>query len=464
MLDQGLYQYVAPAAVARSALLSTSQVDLTYFGRKQSDNSEADTSSDSNSGSEISHDASQSGSSDQARTETDEETSDDKNNVIPYVRVSTNEQKREGLSLESQTDTIYSRIEDDPELGAYLSEPIRDDGETGTDFDRDGIKRVIKLARHDEVTYLFADTIDRIGRATGETILLAKHLRTEHDVKLITTRKEYDVLKPLDKMQLSIMAASAEYSAMDRARSAQKSKIRAFIDHKQWGSWYNSVPIGYEHADKNDTDEDDGKPWIQPVDDMRPVIKQIFEDFVDGDVYADVCEDINSQYEDRIADHEQIDGEELTAREIKSVVGRSVYRGEPTLSVTSADGFGPHPSVTDESLRMVSDELFEQAQEQIAEIAETYGTNDEYANLPSSYADIFNPFIVDAVSPAIKLECPDCESRLNSQGQLEYDGDHASRMYSCSNNECDYTHRWPGESERNQMRMLANVHKFNLNR
>jgi DNA invertase Pin-like site-specific DNA recombinase len=67
-----------------------------------------------------------------------------------------------------------------------ISDPIIDEGKTGTNFDRAGIKRVFRLAAAGELSYLLVDHVFRIGRNAPETLYYIYVLRDDCDVKFIT--------------------------------------------------------------------------------------------------------------------------------------------------------------------------------------------------------------------------------------------------------------------------------------
>jgi DNA invertase Pin-like site-specific DNA recombinase len=177
-------------------------------------------------------------------TENNEQTEDYV--VIIYSRVSSNEQSRKGRSVENQEEVLTSIIEGNPTMRTYTDEPIRDEGETGTDFDREGIKRVAKLAQYDEVTHVMIDTIDRLGRDVEQTLRFIRFLRKECDVKLLVRSTEYDFSDPDDKLSFTMRAMVAEFGTMTRARNALQSSAKGFADNKNWSSWYQSIPMGYE--------------------------------------------------------------------------------------------------------------------------------------------------------------------------------------------------------------------------
>ena len=376
--------------------------------------------------------------------------------VIIYVRVSSNEQKEDGHSIESQIDELTSIVESNPAVRNYTPEPIRDEGKTGTNFDRPGIKRVAELAQSDEVTHLMVDTIDRIGRNIAETLLFIKYLREECGVKLLTRTKEYDIVKPVDKMQVSMLAMMADFGTMNRARSAHRSKADNFLKEKSWRSWYRDyVPVGYELVNS-----DDDESWIQKVEELEEVIDFIYEEFLKVRSYAKVRDTVNERFRDRLRQYENIEGDELTRHQVKRILSRPVYRGEPTIPVTTLEHYDPHPSVKDPELALVSEQRFEAVQEVIGEIRAKYSSDDAVTYSPAEYASEFNPFTVESASPLVELRCPKCHEKLIANGQLQYDGEHASRWYECSNEECDFNQRWPNQSERNLMRMLGNIENY----
>lgn len=367
--------------------------------------------------------------------------------VLMYLRVSTNEQKENGRSLESQEDELTSIIQADPDIRSFTAEPIRDEGETGTDFDREGIRRVGELAQEDEVTHLFVDTIDRIGRSVAETMMFIQNLRNKCGVRLKTRNREFDVRKPTDKMQVTMLAAMADFGTMNRARSAHRSSVDNFIKENSWKSWFPMVPIGYEMSGD----------WIQPIDELKPMIQDIYRYALETENYSEVARKINGKYEEEIEHMDRDYTDSITSQQIRAILSRPVYKGEPTVPVTSLEHYDANPSVKDSNLRIVSDETFEKAEKLLQRTSEKYSSNSDTKYSPADFAEEFDPFTVETVSPIVQLDCPKCTSRLTSNGQYEIDGDFASRMYNCSNSDCDYSRRWPHESEREMMNMLAKL-------
>lgn len=377
--------------------------------------------------------------------------------VLIYVRVSTDEQKRNGRSIDSQIDELESIVNNDPEIELY-QEPIRDEGETGTDFDRDGIQKVSRLAQKSEVTHLMVDTIDRIGRSVAETLMFVHELREKFGVSIMTRTRELDVRKPTDRLQVTMQATMADFSTRNRARSSKRSSADNFIKNKQWDSWFHGhIPFGYEPKDEHDTDEGG---WIQRVEKLEPVIKDIYTHFINSETprYSDTAEEINKKHEDTLKEYDGIEGKSLTSRQVKAILNRPVYRGEPTIPVTDLEHYDPYPSVNDPDLKFVDKETSQKAQEICDQLAEKYGTDEDLTIDPEDYPDEFNPYIIETVSPIVRLVCPECGSDLIFNGhQRRLDGALGSRAYKCTNDDCGHERRWPRESERQMMEMLSEL-------
>lgn len=85
---------------------------------------------------------------------------------------------------------------------------------------------------------------------------------------------------------------------MNRARSSLRSSADNFIQDKKWFSWYQSVPMGYE--------EEDNGSWIQRIDDLEPVIRDIYNHFLDEKSYEKVARIVTEKHRDRLVKYDII--------------------------------------------------------------------------------------------------------------------------------------------------------------
>lgn len=395
--------------------------------------------------------------------------------VIPYTRVSSEEQKKNGRSINSQKDEISAIVERDPEM-SYHVDFIKDKAESGTDFNRNGIQKVALLAKDSEVTHIIVDTIDRIGRNVAQSLMFIETMRKKHDVKILQRDREFDIRIPEDKMVLNHKLMIAEFSTQNRARSSKRSSADHFINDRQWCSWYNTVPFGYK-IENEDGNDPESKGWIEKIDDMEHLVKDTFNIFLKEKNYSKVADYINSNYSDRInefkknnynqrknADEEyEMTNNPMSGREIKSIITNPVYKGEPMIPVTEFDHHDPNPYVPDSKLEIVNEYTWSEAQEIVASISDKYSTEDDLTLNADKYAQEFDPFAIEAVCPEVKLVCPKCSSDLNSNGYIHKLNDkYGNRDYVCTNNNCDYSSRWPKKEEKDKIEILTKIKKFDM--
>lgn len=394
---------------------------------------------------------------DDGQSDSESEEKPDKS-VLIYVRVSSNEQSENGRSIDSQIEELTSIVDQHPEM-KNCHDPIKDEGETGTDFDRDGIQQVARLVQHADITHLMVDNIDRIGRSVAETIMFLHELREKFDVKLLSRDRELDVQQPSDRLQVSTQAMMADFDIHSQGRSAKRGRADNFIKDKQWYSWYETVPFGYRIENpEGDNPEESG--WLCRIDSLEPVVKDIVETLIDTKSYKRTIDDISEEYEQQLMECDWVT-DELTRRQVKSIGMRPLYRGAPTIPVTDLKHYDPNPSVTDPDLQFVSEEKHQRAQAVCDEIYEENSTNPDILTDVSEYADEFDPHIIESISEPIRLVCPECSSDLSSDGHQEtLDGDLGSREYLCTNEDCGYNRKWPRESELELMQVLDEFDEF----
>jgi len=199
---------------------------------------------------------------------TDKEQSSKEKGII-YARVSSNEQATEGHSLNEQVESLTTVANNrDIEL---VHEPIKDEGETGTNFDRDGIQQVFQLAKRDDVSYLLCQNVDRIGRSAAETLYFLRVLQTECEVKLRTTSGEQDLDKIEGLMHTTLMSLLSEVSNEIRTSKAKNTQIRRFVEEKRWHTIYPTIPFGYQQAA-------DG--WLEVDPENEEIVEEIFTEFL----------------------------------------------------------------------------------------------------------------------------------------------------------------------------------------
>ena len=89
--------------------------------------------------------------------------------VIGYIRVSTNEQATEGLSLTNQIEKIktYCNLND-----LQLMKVISDAGKSGKNLNREGLQELLEDIKHSDIKGVIVYKLDRLSRKVLDTLSL----------------------------------------------------------------------------------------------------------------------------------------------------------------------------------------------------------------------------------------------------------------------------------------------------
>jgi DNA invertase Pin-like site-specific DNA recombinase len=157
--------------------------------------------------------------------------------AIGYVRVSTQEQADEGVSIDAQTAKVRAQaIVSDLEL----LDVIVDAGASGKDLKRAGIERVIRMVKAREVQAIVIPKIDRLTRSVRDLIFLIE-LLDKLGVRLISLHETLDTSTATGRMVITIIGAVAQ---MEREQIGERT--RAALNHKKHlGERVGTLPYGF---------------------------------------------------------------------------------------------------------------------------------------------------------------------------------------------------------------------------
>ncbi len=85
--------------------------------------------------------------------------------AIAYLRVSTDEQAKEGLSIEAQERICNEAIAKD---GFVALPALKDEGKSGKDMNRPAMRELLRLVNERQVDVIYVVHSDRIGRVHVE--------------------------------------------------------------------------------------------------------------------------------------------------------------------------------------------------------------------------------------------------------------------------------------------------------
>lgn len=200
--------------------------------------------------------------------------------AVIYARVSKEEQQKRGYSLQSQVRILKEQIESD---GVEEVHPPITEAESGRDFGRKGIGKIIELAEGGYIDFVYVYRLDRLGRNVAETPYFMYKLN-ELGVTIRTPEHEYKLKNPVDFVLVVIENLPPDMESRSIGERTQRGKVEKF----RQGKWVGPIPFGYKKVDDR----------LEKVPELEHVVKKIFQTFIElGDVKATTAK-INERFGD----------------------------------------------------------------------------------------------------------------------------------------------------------------------
>ena len=131
------------------------------------------------------------------------------NRAIGYIRVSTEEQAREGVSLENQKQKIVAYCDI---YGLNLVEIIEDAGQSAKSINRDGMQRLMEIIgkRTAEINCIVTYKLDRLFRNAEEALRYSSHW-DKKGIALCSVVEQLDTKSAMGKFFFTINASSSNF-------------------------------------------------------------------------------------------------------------------------------------------------------------------------------------------------------------------------------------------------------------
>jgi DNA invertase Pin-like site-specific DNA recombinase len=157
--------------------------------------------------------------------------------AIGYVRVSTDRQAEQGVSLEAQEAKIRAMA---TVQGAELFEVIVDGGESAKNLNRPGLQRLLALVDSGKVEAVIIAKLDRLTRSVKDLCSLLE-LFEKRGVALISVAESLDTASAAGRLVITIMAAVSQWE-----REAIGERTRDALRHKRTsGERVGNIRFGF---------------------------------------------------------------------------------------------------------------------------------------------------------------------------------------------------------------------------
>ncbi len=204
---------------------------------------------------------------------------EEKKRVALYIRVSSDEQKREGLSIEAQKRKLeqYCEFKD-----WYVFKIYQDEGKSGKSVKgRPAFSQMLKDT--DKFSAILITKFDRAFRNVKEGLITLDYLH-ENNIDFISITEVIDTTSSMGKAMFTIIATFAE---LERQLTRDRNKA-IMRDKFDMGIPIGKIPFGYKALYKNKK-EKKGIIKIEIDKKKSEIVRAIFDKTAKGIGYKEIC-------------------------------------------------------------------------------------------------------------------------------------------------------------------------------
>lgn len=155
-----------------------------------------------------------------------------------YVRVSTEEQAREGFSLAAQEERCRQFVQSQ---GWETDEVYIDDGYSAKDLNRPAMQRIIRDVKQKKFDVLVVYRLDRLVRSVMDLHYLLD-LFDKYDVKFKSVTEVFDTTTAMGRFFITLVGAMSQWERENLSERVKMGMERRFLEGKRHGH----APFGYD--------------------------------------------------------------------------------------------------------------------------------------------------------------------------------------------------------------------------
>ncbi len=315
-----------------------------------------------------------------------------------YARVSTEDQAREGYSIEAQLVAMRSFVS---QKDWFVAEEFVDAGFSARSDARPAFREMIAAAKIRKVDIILVHKLDRFTRSREDAIIY-KALLKRAGVRVVSISEPLDEDSPSAMIVEGVMEVVNEWYSLNLSREVAKGlKQRA-----EQGLWNGALPFGYAKGE-------DGLAHVVPEE--AEVICQAFDTYASGvKTFQQVATWLNqTKFRPRVHRRDRRERQYLWSKDtVKDMLANPFYLGKVTYKGAVLDG--RHEPV-------VVRGLFERVQQV---------RRDHYRG-PSTFAQRYRVYLLSGL-----VRCHICGEKLwahHIRGSDYYREESALRGIPCSN-------------------------------
>lgn len=188
--------------------------------------------------------------------------------VALYIRLSVEDNKKRGCSVENQKLVLNDYLADKPDFVVY--DTYIDNGLTGTNFHRPGFQQMLSDIEVGHINCVIVKDLSRLGRNSIDTGYYIEQYFYAHNVRFIAVTDQFDTADPGNLhggIMLPLKNMINEAYSLDIGRKIKAQSRQAMKDGDYIGA---RAPYGYRK-------DPDNCHKLLIDENTAPVVKQIFE-------------------------------------------------------------------------------------------------------------------------------------------------------------------------------------------
>jgi len=193
--------------------------------------------------------------------------------------VSTDEQAREGASLDVQRERVRAYA---AAKGLRLVEVLADEGVSGKDLRRPALRDLLERCEHGEIAHVIVWKLDRLTRRTRHLLALVEEVFLARRIELHSVSESLDTSTPHGRFVLTLFGGLAQ---MERELIGERT--RTALEHKRAaGQPTSHPPLGFAPNGR--------RGHMVPVPDELATVQRILGAHKAGESYAGIAAALNA--------------------------------------------------------------------------------------------------------------------------------------------------------------------------
>lgn len=258
-----------------------------------------------------------------------------------YIRVSTQEQAKEGYSLGEQEDRLRAYC---TAKGWTIAGIYQDGGFSGSDTNRPALQKLIKDVKKKSIDLVLVYKLDRLSRSQKDTLNLIEDVFIKHNVDFVSMSENFDTSTPFGRAMIGILSVFAQLEREQIRERMELGRVARAKDGYFHGGGF--IPVGYDYVDS--------KLVINDYEAIQ--VREIYDLFLKGYAITRIHNIMKSKYTTKY-------GNWLTETTVRSCLTSPLYYGMVTFAGVMYEG--QHEPI-------VTKEMFDKVQKRIKELGATH--------------------------------------------------------------------------------------------